>query len=265
MGTVRAIGRLILLTGVTGVLYLVLVLGRLIVLLSSSATTWWSNRILRIWARIAARIIGMDVRVEGVPPKCPFFLVANHLSYVDVLLFLTQAPGVFIAKQEVGRWPGIGWLARSINTLFLDRRNYRDLPRVNRLISRVLDRGQGIILFPEGTTSGGHDVRVFNPSLLELPASRGMGVQFAAICYRVPAADDDGAAAICWWDDTPFVRHAFNVLKIPHFEARVTFGPHPVSADDRKVLAQRLRQEVSQSLATLRRQATADGDASGTG
>ena len=80
-------------------------------------------------------------------------MVANHLGYVDVILLASQVEGVFVARGDLARWPLMGWLSRSVNTLFLDRANRRDLPRVGAEVAETLKRGVGVFLFPEGTST----------------------------------------------------------------------------------------------------------------
>ena len=65
----------------------------------------WRSRLFRVWARSLGRVLGMQADVSGAPPDPPFILVANHLSYVDVILLGSHLPCVFVAKAEVASWP----------------------------------------------------------------------------------------------------------------------------------------------------------------
>ena len=96
--------------------------------------------------------------VEGRPPEPPFFLVTNHLSYVDIPVIGSQVGAIFIAKSEISSWPAVGFMCRSINTIFIDRTLRRDLSRVMREIDREMEHGMGVVLFGEGTSSKGATV-----------------------------------------------------------------------------------------------------------
>ena len=198
----------------------------------------WKARVFRLSTRTVSRILGMRVVVTGEPPAAPFVLVSNHLSYVDVILIGSQVRCVFVSKAEVEDWPLIGPLVRSVGTLFVDRGAKRDLPHVVKSMEHVLESGRGVVFFPEGTTSGGEGVAPFRPSLLEPAVRSGRPVHYASLSYRTQS--------ICWWGDMKFTPHALQLLAMPGFEARLTFGKEPIREDDRKVLATRLRQAIEQ-------------------
>lgn len=88
------------------------------------------RRVFRSWARGVEWILGVRVDPLGLPPKAPFLLVANHLSYLDVVILAARLEAVFVAKQEVANWPVIGRLASLMDTIFVDRNAPRDTIRV---------------------------------------------------------------------------------------------------------------------------------------
>lgn len=244
MDTLRAILRVILIAAATLVLYLIFMGGIILLFFSPTVRNSWRTLLVRTWAKITARLMGMRIHRQGIPPTPPFFIVSNHLSYIDIIVYFTQMNCVFIAKKEVSSWPVMGYLARAANTLFIDRRNHRDITRINALISRNINRQQGVILFPEGTSTGGDTVKPFRPSLLAYPAEKNLPVWYAGIRYRTPPGAPPENLSVCWWGDMTFGSHAFNLFKIPYFDAFIEFGPEPVQHNDRKILAQRLWQLV---------------------
>ncbi|MEK7834019.1 MAG: 1-acyl-sn-glycerol-3-phosphate acyltransferase, partial [Acidobacteriota bacterium] len=198
------------------------------------------------WARSLAVIVGMRVRIVGQAPRPPFFLVANHLSYVDIILLAGYLECTFIAKSEISDWPGMGWLASGIGTIFIDRKNFQDIPRVIGLIDETLATGLGVILFPEGTSTMGEGVMPFSPALLEPAARAAYPVSYAAISYATPPNEAPAHAAICWWGDMEFAPHFLKLLMVSKFEATVVFGEDAIQADERKLLARALRGAVNQ-------------------
>ncbi len=182
----------------------------------------------------------MRVTVRNSPPVAPFLLVSNHLSYVDIVALQSQVDCVFIAKKEVAGWPILGFVSRTLGTIFIDRTNKRDLLNALARVKASLDRGSGVILFAEGTSSAGREILPFRPSLLECAARRHLPVHYASIKYTGPPDAVQIEQSICWWGDMTFPGHLFRLLQVNHFEARLAFGTEPIVGDDRRVLADRL-------------------------
>jgi 1-acyl-sn-glycerol-3-phosphate acyltransferase len=229
---------------VTAVSYAVLLLDLGLLLPLPRLRRRGRNALYHAWSRACMRILGGRLRVEGEPPAAPFFLVSNHLSYVDVLVLASCLDGFFVAKAEIRHWPLFGMLSRTVGTLFIDRELRRDVVRVNALIEQVLDSGYGIILFPEGTSTQGYEVAAFRSALLDYPARRGMPVHVAALHYRTPAGEIPAHLGLSWWGDAQFLAHAKQLLGIRSFEATLRFAPHPVASSDRKELAEAARRAV---------------------
>src|SRR5258708_15386051 len=131
-----------------------------------AARTRWLQGV----CRRALRVFQVNLRVTGPIPSSGL-LACNHLSYLDILVLGATTPCVFVSKCEVRRWPVFGWFASLAGTLFLRREKRSDVARMTREMRRVLDEGQLVVLFPEGTSSDGSSVLPFKSSLLE-PAIR---------------------------------------------------------------------------------------------
>lgn len=213
---------------------------------TSRMRRWLRKSILVYWAKSLAMILGLRIKIEGVQPRPPFFLVANHLSYIDIITLASHLDCVFVAKGEIADWPAMGWLASGIGTIFIDRKNFQDIPRVIGLINKSLDGGVGVVLFPEGTSTMGNGTRPFSPALLEPAARAGYPVSYAAISYRTPEDEPPAHIAACWWGDMEFAPHLLKLLLVSSFDVTVVYGEDAIQADDRKVLAKSLWQAVNE-------------------
>lgn len=239
-GTFRAFGFTVL----TLFLYSLYLAGRGCLLLLRKDPTRWRNGVVRCWATSLAFILNMDIKLKGTPPDPPFLLVSNHLSYVDILPFFISMDCVFVAKSEVRSWPVLGRMAEGINIIFIDRSLIRDIPRVNRLIDRNINDKQGVILFPEGTTTNGETVKRFKSSLLKYAASKNFPVSYASIRYCTSDFKKPAKNWVCWWGDQSFTDHFIKLLTVPSIRAVVTFGDNRVKNNDRKKLAKKLQKQV---------------------
>ena len=203
------------------------------------------GRAFRFWCRWLCRIFAIRVRATGSAPRPPFFLVANHLSYADILVLGTELPCIFVAKAEIDGWPLFGALCRSVNTIFIDRKSKRDIHKVIVEIETTLSAGQGVVIFPEGTSGAGHEVLPFRSSLLELPAKMGYPVHQATLGYGVPPGAPPPHLAVTWWGEMPLGPHLEEFLALEWIDARLDFGPGAIAETDRKLLADRLRSAVA--------------------
>jgi len=204
----------------------------------------WRNFIFRSWSRSILWVLGVEVAVDGKPPAAPFYLVSNHLSYIDIILLASRLDAVFVAKAEVADWPVLGPVCRAIGTIFVDRTSRRDIPRVMDRLQQTLAGGQGVVLFPEGTSTCGARVEPFRPPLLETAVRSGHPVSYVAISYRTPEGLESAHTAVCWWGGREFVGHLLNLLALPGFRASLAFGDDQFLEADRKHLAERLWQAV---------------------
>ena len=193
--------------------------------------------LFRRWCRGAARIVGLRIDVAGVPPSGPFFLVANHLSYLDVIVLGATVRATFVAKADVAAWPLVGWLGRAVGTAFIDRTRKRDLLRVLPLLEQRLRAGGGVVVFPEGTTGDGSGVLPFRSPLFAAAARAGLPAHAAALTYETPADARHPSEAVCWWGDMEFLPHLLGLLRLPNCTARIAFVRHPIDDTDRKRLA----------------------------
>jgi 1-acyl-sn-glycerol-3-phosphate acyltransferase len=191
----------------------------------------------RAWARSAARIVGMRVRLEGSPPPPGSLLVANHLGYLDVVTLWCVATGPCVAKSEVAGWPLVGPLGRVAGTLFIDRTRRRDVARVIPVIERSLGRGERVLLFAEATSTRGDRVLPFKSSLFEAAVRAGAPVACASLHYETPAGAPPADLAVCWWGDMTFLDHVWALLQLPCIEATVRFAPATLRGGERKALA----------------------------
>ena len=195
---------------------------------------------LSLWGRSCAAIMGMRVVVVGQPPQPPFFLVSNHLSYVDIIAYSACLGCIFIARGDLANWPAVGLFARGVGTIFINREKLQDIPRVITEINRALDEGLGVVLFPEGVSGAGDRVLPFHPSLLDPAAKANYPVSYATIRYQTRPDEKPAYRAVNWWEDLTFAQHAKELLKLSSFEAFITFGTHAIRSDDRKALARSL-------------------------
>lgn len=203
-----------------------------------------ADRIGRRWAMRVARQMGLRIVFDGELPAGPVAIVANHLSYLDIVALWCLVPGAFVARADVANWPVIGVASRLIGTISIDRTRKRDLLHVIPELSAILASGRNVIFFPEGTSSPGETVLPFRSSLFEAAARRGVPVVGVSLQYETPESAPAAAWSVCWWGGMTFPRHVFALLSIPYVVARVRFSPPIQPSQDRKMLCRLARESV---------------------
>jgi 1-acyl-sn-glycerol-3-phosphate acyltransferase len=191
------------------------------------------------------KIFGYTADVSGPVPQ-KGLLVANHLSYLDILAISTVTPAVFVSKAEVRRWPLFGWFASCAGTVFVERERRTHVGQVNREIAAALAAGALVVLFPEGTSSNGQTVLPFRSSLLEPAAAGNHEISVAWLHYELEPGDGDAANEICYWGDHHFVSHLIRLAGKKSIRATIRFGQFQRTTDDRKELAKQLHAAVSE-------------------
>jgi len=237
MGTFRVAIRILGMAGYILAFFVLWTLGRPFARLFEGGAVRWRRFAFRTWARCVARMFGMRIIVHGQPPKPPFFLVSNHLTYMDGLTIASVVGGEFVAKSEVAHWPAIGFFARRVNAIFVDRQKRSDTVRVNKLIRETLDRGEGVVMFAESTTSKGTTIMPYKTALFAPAIEYGIPVYYATIHYNPRPGLPPATQWITWWEPISFGAHFVRMAQYPGFDAVLTFGTEPISGTDRKELA----------------------------
>src|SRR5437588_12704100 len=125
------------------------------------------RRIPVLYHRFVCRLLGIRIRSIGAPiDRRPLLIVANHSSWLDISVITAQAPGVFVAKAEIARWPFFGLLAKLQRTVIVERDRRQKTGEVNAEIGRRLAEGDPVLLFGEGTAGDGNRVMPFRTALI---------------------------------------------------------------------------------------------------
>ena len=207
----------------------------------------WVPAVVRWWHGRLCRALGVRVRVCGVvADRC--LLVANHISWLDVPVLGAQGQLGFLSKAEVRAWPLVGWMSAVAGTLFIER-GANQASSVSAQIAGAIIQGRTLVIFPEGTTSDGRQVRRFHPRLFAAAQQPGLRVQPVAIGYRRgedPAPDLE----VPFVGEDTLVANLWRVVRHPDLVAEVRFlSPiEPQDGEDRKRFAARARLGIVEAL-----------------
>ena len=181
---------------------------------------------------IVLKSIGIHYRVEGEIPSGAVLVAANHLSYLDIVIFSAAVPCAFVAKEEIAGWPGFGFLAGLGGTIFVDRESRLSAWDAAETMALRLEENVPVLFFPEGTSTDGRDVLRFHSTLFDAAVANGLRVVPAAVFYQ-PIGAGIEERDMCWFGDESFLPHLKRVLEVADFMAVVRFGEAEVFPDRR--------------------------------
>jgi 1-acyl-sn-glycerol-3-phosphate acyltransferase len=203
--------------------------------------------------RFLCRLFGIRVRVIGTPiDDRGVLIVANHTSWLDILVFSAAAKVSFVAKSEVQSWPFFSTLARLQETVFVERnRRAQTGDARDHIRDRVL-AGDALVLFPEGTSSDGNKVKPFKSALMGA-AEAVLGTDAAGQPVYVPVQPvsvayiglygmpmgRENRPLFAWYGDMELVPHLWEAVKTGPIEVTIIFHEPMTVADagGRKKLA----------------------------
>ncbi|HVZ43890.1 MAG TPA: lysophospholipid acyltransferase family protein [Ramlibacter sp.] len=200
---------------------------------------------VQAWAVRMLAIMGIGLELRGTPPvRGPVLLVANHLSWLDIVVLHASRYCRFVSKADVKRWPVIGTLATGAGTLYIERERRRHVMHVVHRMAESLRDGEVVAVFPEGTTGDGTGVLPFHANLMQAAISADVAVQPVALSF-VESATGERCGSPLYLGDETLVGSVWRTLTGPRFFARVSFGePVKAEARDRRALAHAVREEV---------------------
>jgi 1-acyl-sn-glycerol-3-phosphate acyltransferase len=187
----------------------------------------WLNR----FCARAIKGLGVEITVVGnFPGKGA--VIANHLSYLDIVVFAALRPCVFVSKLEIKDWPVVGWMTTMAGTVYVERGHGGSAVRAKGRMQSAMEAGLPVVFFPEGTTSNGEQILKFHSGLLGQMLDVGAPVTAAYLRYSL--GDGNGAGVrvkddVCYWGDTSMWPHVFRLLGLKNIRTEVWFADEPIA------------------------------------
>ena len=223
--------------------------GLVIVLLRFSAFDA-AQRHARIqwWAANMLRMMGIALRVEGAPHRGGTLLIANHISWLDIVAVHAVCPQArFVSKADVNAWPLLSRLSDAGGTLYLERERKRDALRVVHVMAQALTAGETVAVFPEGTTSDGRSLLPFHANLLQAAIATSTPIQPVAL--RFSDRHEAISRAVEFVGDTTLVQSLWRVARGEGIVACIRLlPPLPSGGAERRELSERLRAQIAAAL-----------------
>ena len=142
-------------------------------------------------------------------------VVANHVSYIDIMVLSSIHPFVFVTSVEMGANPFLGDITRMGGSLYTNRKTFVSLPQEIEKFAAAIRAGFNVVLFPEGTSTDGSDLRPFRSSLFETAIKANADI--LPVCIKYTKIDGEPRSEanrdlVCWYGDMSFTPHFMKLL-----------------------------------------------------
>jgi 1-acyl-sn-glycerol-3-phosphate acyltransferase len=175
------------------------------------------------------------VKVLHGPPVVPgSLIIANHVGIPDIFVMGAYFPSFFVAKSEIKRWPGMGWLTQLGATIFVDRNRKQQVGSTVNQIQYRLKAKCSVILFPEAQATDGKGILPFKSSHFEAAVQLGKPIVPVVIHYH-----DNKKSSIACWYNINFLTHLIRLLKQKQLYVTIQTFPPFEGEVDRKILAKK--------------------------
>ena len=208
---------------------------------------------VRWWAAGLLRSLGVQVQVDGHFRPGATMLVANHVSWIDIMVVHAVCPQArFVSKAEARRWPVLRRLVDAGDTLYIERERKRDAMRVVHQCADALRAGDTVAVFPEGTTGPGDALLPFHANLLQAAIAVAAPVQPLALRYSDRRHAVSPAAL--WIGDTTLAGTFWLLAAADGLQVHLSVLPARATAHaDRRALAETVRMDIVGALADIDR------------
>lgn len=192
----------------------------------------------------------LSPRLVQQPKGRSALVVGNHLSYLDILILAGHMRLCFVTSVEMKETPFLGHITFFGGCLYVERRSKENLSAEIKEITRALQEGHNVVVFPEATSTNGEAVLRFRSPLFQSAIDAGAPVLPIAINYT----KIDGAPVtlrnrdrVCWYGDMTFHGHFTDIITAKSIEVQVDCSPLMFPAPDQtsKDLALLAHQEVA--------------------
>lgn len=189
------------------------------------------------YGRGLLKLYGVDMRVRGpyveegrrYPGRSTNgrgrMFVMNHRSGLDIPITLAHVEATILSRADLAGWPVIGMAARRVGTLFVDRQNRNSGAAVIMAMANALQQGKGIMVYPEGTTFSGDEVRPFRVGAFKAAQETGAEIIPIGLAYEGEAMS---------FGDEAFSKHMMRVSSAKSVKAAISVGK-PIASEGRGV------------------------------
>ena len=193
------------------------------------------------WAKMVLAHFGFTLEIHGTQPiDTNFILVGNHISFLDIPVLMSALPqAIFIAKDDMKKWPIIGSGAAAAGTIFVNRKNGSSSNVIQKISEILTVKNKIITVFPSGTTSL-HEQKPWKKGIFNIAKKNNMPIQL----FRIDYAPLRESAYI---DDDHLLKQIAGLKKLKNKKVTLTWLDRYAEIEKPQEFAETLRKKVSEN------------------
>jgi 1-acyl-sn-glycerol-3-phosphate acyltransferase len=198
------------------------------------------------WSQKMLGTLGIRLQAASVELPARSLIVSNHISWLDIFVINAVTQTHFVCKDDIRKWPCIGWLVASTGTIFIARSSRADAARTARALTERLQQDERVAFFPEGTTTNGTTLLPFTAALFDAASPAQANVIPMTLRYLDLQGNTSLAAA--YDGDVTFMQCLRAVVKAPGLVAELRTLPTIAPGLGRREYAVKTRQQIAADL-----------------
>jgi len=201
----------------------------------------WSKRLLKIFK------INLETNqdLDKILSSKKFLIVSNHISWIDIFLINSIFPVSFLSKGDVAKWPFIGKLTKSADTIYINRGNKKSLSSASNQIEKKLKEMNNVYFFPEGFATDGSKLLTFKSNFFQTAINCNVNILPLAIRYT---SQGQFTPAPSYAGDISLAQSMLALIKSKNLKAKISVLPIISYKNDRKIIANEAHQSIYKAL-----------------
>jgi len=186
------------------------------------------NKVVSFYCKLGVMVLDLDIEsnIKEVDLSENYLLVGNHQSYLDIFALSSLVNTNYVTSVEVKNTAFLGPVTILAGCLFVERRSRSQLFKEIEDVTKSLESGGNVTIFPEATSTNGEKMRAFKRSLFQAGIDSKKAVLPFSLNYigvngeKISRSNRD---LVCWYDDMDFGPHLFNLLKSEKVKIEIIF------------------------------------------
>ena len=210
-------------------------------------------RAIQIWSLRVLASCGMKLETFGTLPQegQAQLLISNHISWLDIMAVNGAFPGRFVAKDDVAKWPVVGYLATQAQTVYVSRnKGTKGNTAKIATVTEALKNGDTVTIFPEGTSTEGYEILPFKPSFFQTAYDAGVPIIPMLCRYPNPDGTSPNLQA-AYVGDTSLWQSVCMIISQPSSKVELHFLEPVPAKEDRYETALEIHGILSRELKKL--------------